>query len=90
MRVTVMKPISISLDEVTAERLNALAQSQHRSRSAVVNEAIEQYLENEARIVEAIKVGIADADAGNLIPHEEVMAELHARIEAARRASTPS
>lgn len=85
-----MKPISISLDEVTAERLNALAQSQHRSRSAVVNEAIEQYLENEARIVEAIKVGIADADAGNLIPHEEVMAELHARIEAARRASTPS
>ncbi|WP_417489391.1 CopG family ribbon-helix-helix protein [Maricaulis sp.] len=64
-----MKPISISLDEATGEKLDALAQSQGRSRSWLVRDAIEQYLENEARIIEAIKVGIADADAGNLVPH---------------------
>ncbi|WP_417482668.1 CopG family ribbon-helix-helix protein [Maricaulis sp.] len=85
-----MKPISISLDDATGEKLDALAQSQGRPRPQLVRDAIEQYLETETRIIEAIKAGIADADAGNLIPHEEVMAELHARNEAARRASTPS
>ncbi|WP_417484062.1 CopG family ribbon-helix-helix protein [Maricaulis salignorans] len=85
-----MKPIFISLDDATGEKLDALAQSLGRSRSWVVRDAIEQYLENETRIIEAIKAGIADADAGNLIPHEELMAELHARNDAARRASTPS
>ncbi|WP_417490781.1 CopG family ribbon-helix-helix protein [Maricaulis sp.] len=84
-----MKPTSLSLDDTTCEKLDALAQSQGRPRPQLVRDAIEQYLENETRIIEAIKAGIADADAGNLIPHEEVMAELYALNDSARRASTP-
>ena len=84
-----MKPTSICLDDATAEKLVSLAQSQGRSRSQIVRDAIDQYLESDAWITAAIEVGIADADAGNLIPHEEVMAELQAHIEAAKQASSP-
>lgn len=83
-----MRNISIRLDEATREKLNALAQSQDRSRSWVVNDAIQAYFEHQDWIVEAIKVGIADAEAGRLVPHEDVMAELNEVIEAARLKST--
>lgn len=79
-----MRNISIRLDEATREKLDALAQSQDRSRSWVVNDAIQAYFEHQDWIVEAIKVGIADVDAGRLVPHEEVMAELDDVIEMAR------
>jgi predicted transcriptional regulator len=85
-----MRNISIRLDEATREKLDALAQSQDRSRSWVVNDAIQAYFEHQDWIVEAIKVGIADAEAGRLVPHEEVMAELNDLIEAARlKSATP-
>jgi predicted transcriptional regulator len=79
-----MRNVSIRLDDATREKLDALAQSQDRSRSWVVNDAIQQYFEHQDWIIEAIKVGIADADAGNLIEHDELMAELKAVIEVAR------
>lgn len=79
-----MRNISIRLDDTTREKLDALAQSQDRSRTWVVNDAIQAYFEHQDWIVEAIKVGIADAEAGRLVPHEEVMAELNELIEAAR------
>ncbi len=79
-----MRSISIRLDQKTREKLDALAQSQDRSRSWVVNDAIQAYFEHQDWIVEAIKVGIADADAGRLVQHEEVMAELDDVIEVAR------
>ena len=79
-----MRNISIRLDDATREKLDALAQSQDRSRTWVVNDAIQAYFEHQDWIVEAIKVGIADADAGRLVPHEAVMAELNELIEAAR------
>ncbi len=76
-----MRSISIRLDQKTREKLDALAQSQDRSRSWVVNDAIQSYFEHQDWIVEAIKVGIADADAGRLVQHEEVMASLADVIE---------
>ena len=76
-----MRSISIRLDQKTREKLDALAQSQDRSRSWVVNDAIQAYFEHQDWIVEAIKVGIADADAGRLVQHEEVMASLADVIE---------
>ena len=79
-----MRNISIRLDDITREKLDALAETQDRSRSWVVNDAIQAYFEHQDWIVEAIKVGIADAEAGRLVPHEEVMADLNDLIEAAR------
>ena len=79
-----MRNISIRLDDITREKLDALAETQDRSRSWVVNDAIQAYFEHQDWIVEAIKVGIADAEAGRLVPHEEVMADLNDLIEEAR------
>ncbi|WP_417477516.1 CopG family ribbon-helix-helix protein [Maricaulis sp.] len=79
-----MRNISIRLDDASREKLDALAQSQDRSRSWVVNEAIQQYFDHQDWMIEAIKAGIRDVEAGNVFTHEEVMASLDDVIEAAR------
>lgn len=80
-----MKNISIRIDEDAVGKLDELAASQDRSRNWVVKEALQQYFDHQDWMVEAIKEGIRDADAGNLAPHDQVMARARARIEARRK-----
>ena len=71
---------SIRVERDTLERLDRLARSMDRSRSWIVNRAIEQYLEYEDWFVAEVGQGIAAADRGGLIPHAEVVAEARRRI----------
>lgn len=43
-------------------------------------------VDREPEIIEGIKRGLADVEAGRLVPHDEAMAEVHAAIEAAKAA----
>jgi hypothetical protein len=45
--------MTFSLDEATAARLRATAESLHKSKSAVVREAIHDYAERAGRLTEA-------------------------------------
>jgi predicted transcriptional regulator len=65
-------------------QLDALAQVLDRSRNWVVSEAIDRYLDVQAWQIEQIRHGVEEADRGELIPHEEVSAEAHAKIRQAR------
>ncbi|HEY3988649.1 MAG TPA: CopG family transcriptional regulator [Acidobacteriaceae bacterium] len=56
--------------------LDSLAALQQRDRSFVLNEAVDQYLSLNEYHVALIKEGIRQADAGQLIPHEEVRRRL--------------
>jgi predicted transcriptional regulator len=56
--------------------LDALAELQQRDRSFVLNEAVDQYLSLNEYHIALIKEGIRQADAGELIPHEEVRRRL--------------
>ena len=67
------------------EKLSRLAQGTRRSRSYLAAEAVAAYVERELSIVEGIERGLADVAAGRVTPHEEVMAELHAIIDEAKR-----
>ncbi|WP_300542217.1 CopG family ribbon-helix-helix protein [Maricaulis sp.] len=80
-----MKNISIRIDDAALGKLDDLAKTQDRSRNWVVKEALQQYFDRQDWILEAIEDGIRDADAGNVVPHEQVMAEVNAIIEAARK-----
>jgi len=80
-----MRNISIRINDETREKLDQLAAGKDRSRNWVVKEALEQYIHHQDWIIEAIKEGEKDADAGNLIPHEEVMSSIEAIIETARQ-----
>lgn len=80
-----MKNISIRIEAAAVDKLDTLARAQDRSRNWIVKEALQQYFDHQDWMVEAIKDGIRDADAGRTVPHDQVVAEVDALIGTARR-----
>jgi len=68
-----MKTASIStrLDPEVAKKLDLLAKATSRSKSFLVAEAVEAYLEHQAWQIEAIQEGIKEADRGHFATDEE-------------------
>jgi predicted transcriptional regulator len=71
------------------DKLDALAEAMDRPRSWVVNHALEGYVETQMSFIEAVQEGIASAERGELVSHEEMMAKVRERIAEAegRRAA---
>lgn len=69
--------LSFSTDDRTAEQLQALAEATDRPRGWHLERALRLYLDMEARELEDIHAGLAEADAGEFATDEE-MAELFA------------
>ncbi len=80
-----MRTASIRLDEEKLTRLDRLAAAIDRSRSWVINQAIEQYLDHEEWFAEAVREGVAAADRGELVPHDEAVAAARERIAKGRQ-----
>lgn len=62
-------------------KIDFLADSLDRSRNYLVNLALKEYLETHAWQIEKISQGIAAADRGELIAHEDVMREMDDLID---------
>ena len=69
-----MKSLTVSarLRPETARKLELMVQATARSRSYLVAEAIEAYLEDQAWQIEAIKEGIKEADQDKFATDNEV------------------
>ena len=52
-------------------RLDILAGRTRRSKSFLTNEAVERYLAEEEDFIRDVEAGIAEANAGQLIEHED-------------------
>ena len=79
--------VTVRMPSETKARLEELAHHTRRSKSFLAGEAIAAYVERELAIVEGIKRGMADIEAGRTVPHEEVKRRIAATIErAAKRA----
>ncbi len=65
--------ISVRVPKKTAERLAALAGATDRSKSYVAGQAIEEFLTLQEWQVKAIRQGLAEAEAGKLMRHEEAV-----------------
>jgi predicted transcriptional regulator len=72
--------ITIRTDRRTVERLDRLAKALDRSRNYIVRQALEAYLEEQSWQVQAIEDGLASLDRGAGRAHEQVMAEMRAKI----------
>ncbi len=68
--------ITVRVPKDVAKRLRALAQATDRSKSYVAAQAIEEFLTLQEWQVKAIRQGIAEANAGKLIPHDEAVKRL--------------
>ena len=55
-----------------AAALENLAESTDRDKSWLLEQALDEYLINQAWQIEALEEGIADADAGRMVPHEKM------------------
>ena len=69
--------ISTRVSSEVAERLAALSESTHRSKSFLAAQAIEEFLNVQEWHVEAIKEGIAAAKNGDIKSHDEAIAILN-------------
>ena len=77
--------LTIRVDAATREKLERLASDTRRSKSFLAGKAVSAYVQRELDIIEGIKRGLLDAEAGRVVAHEEAMAEVYAVIEAAGR-----
>jgi predicted transcriptional regulator len=64
--LTVRVPIPLK------RRLEGLSKTTARNRSRLALEALESYVEEQETRLAKIDQGIRDADAGRVVPHEEV------------------
>ena len=71
---------TVRIDVEKQKPIDALANEINLSIDWLVNQAIEQFLEEQAWQIAEIKKGIEAADRGELIPHDEVMAIIAAKI----------
>jgi predicted transcriptional regulator len=75
--------VTIELSADIEAKLTRLAEATRQSRTELVDAALSSYVEHELRAVDGIKQGLADITNGDLVDHEEAMAELDAVIDAA-------
>src|SRR5260370_42272148 len=82
-------PVSIRVPADIIETLDKTAAALERPRSWVMLRAIRQYLADEGQEVLDVQEGIAEAERGDVVPIEDVLAEMDeiiARAEAKRKA----
>lgn len=80
--------ITVRTNKKKRKQLESLAKTQDRSLNYVVNAAIDAYLDYQQWSIEEVGRGLAEADQGELMPHEEVVAELGAKVKKLKTAST--
>jgi predicted transcriptional regulator len=73
--VSIDARITVDVDE----RLSKLAVATGRSKSRLIADAVRSYVASEAAFVEAVEEGLRDLDAGDVVDHDTVFAELERR-----------
>lgn len=88
--MTASTTMTIRVSPETKVNLERIAADTRRSRSFLAAEAVSAYVDRELEIIEGVKRGMADAEAGHLVAHEKAMAEIDAIIDVveARRAAS--
>lgn len=71
-----MTQLTIEVPTAVEERLEAAAQASSRSKKSLIQAAVIAFLDLYDWQVEAIRAGVADADAGRVVDHQAVAAWL--------------
>lgn len=76
----VARNISLRMDDEKIEQIDRLAGELGRSRAWVLNQAADRYLDYEEWFVQQVQGGITEAERGDTVPHDELMAELRRKV----------
>ena len=77
---TTLVPVSLRVPAEMLEMLDKVAAAVERPRSWVILRALRIYLANEGQEILEIQEGIDEADRGETVPVEEILARLRARL----------
>jgi predicted transcriptional regulator len=74
--------ITVRVKPDTRKRLDAIAHATRRTKSFVVEEALEQYLDANEWQIKGIQDALAEADSpdADWVDHEEVVARVEAKV----------
>ena len=72
------KPLTVRGDDHCAEQLKMIAQATDRSVHWLCQKAVARFVDDEFMFLEGVRRGIEDADAGRVVPQEEVKAGFEA------------
>ena len=78
--------ITARVSPALARKIEAYAKAAKRTRSWVVEDIIDRYVDGEIAFVEAVNEGIRELDAGLGIPHEDVVRRWKAKSAERRKA----
>ncbi len=76
--------VSLRMEDEKIDRIDRLAAELGRSRAWVLNQAADRYLEYEEWFARRVREGVTDAEAGRVLPHDELMAGLREKIDRTR------
>lgn len=74
------KIVSVRIEDKLLKRIDQMAELQDRSRAWVINHAMQNYLDHEEWFIQAVEQGIAEANAGKLVSHQEVKQKWNKKI----------
>jgi predicted transcriptional regulator len=77
--------LTVRLSPQTKKQLGRLAEHTKRTRSYLAGEAIANFVERELAIVEGIKRGLEDMNAGRVVPHKTAMRRLRKTVDRASK-----
>jgi len=69
--------ISVRVSDNIAQRLAELADATERSKSYLMEQALEEFIAHQEWQVKAIQQGIRQADTGKLVEHKEALKVLN-------------
>ena len=69
-------PIATQIPAELDEALARLASARGKSKATLICEVLAEFVLSEEAFAAAVEEGLADADAGNVSPHDEVMREI--------------
>ena len=70
-----MKATTIRIDDEMLGRDDGLAKTLSRSRSWVINQAIDRFLDYEEWFIKEVKDGLAEVERGEIATYEEIIAK---------------
>ena len=68
--------ITIRTESDTVEKISSIAQAMDRSRNWVIEDALKQYIDQQAWFIEGIQQAQKSLAEGEGIPHEALMTEI--------------
>lgn len=80
--MTTSTTMTIRVRPDVKEKLDRIAVDTQRSKSFLAGEAVAAYVDRELGIIDGIRRGLNDMEAGRLVCHDEAMDEIYAVIDA--------